>query len=68
MTRFSSHREKICHCYYKYYFLSIIRNISLRTKLVTRPALVTAHPPLPHPTKIFIVPAWDVSVQRQYQQ
>ena len=56
--------EKICHCYYKYYFSSIIRNISLRTKLVSSAALVTAHPPFPHPTKIFIVPAWDVSVQK----
>ena len=67
-TRFSSHREKLSYCYYKYYFSSIIRKISLRTKLVTSAALVTAHPPLPHPTKIFIVPAWDVSVQRQHQQ
>ena len=60
--------EKICYCYYKYYFSSIIHKIPLRTKLVTSAALVTAHPPLPHPTKIFIVPAWDVSLQRQYQQ
>ena len=63
-TRFSSHRKKICYCYYKYYLSSIIRNISLRTRPVISAALVTAHPPLPHPTKIFIVPAWDVSVQK----
>ena len=63
-TRFSSHRKKICYCYYKYYLSSIIRNISLRTRPVISAALATAHPPLPHPTKIFIVPAWDVSVQK----
>lgn len=51
------HIVKKCYCYYKYYFSSIIRNISLRTKLVkTSATLVTAHPPLPHPTKILIVP------------
>ena len=63
-TRFSSHRKKICYCYYKYYLSSIIRNLSLRTRPVISAALATAHPPLPHPTKIFIVPAWDVSVQK----
>ena len=69
-TCFSSHRKKICYCYYKYYFSPIIRNISLRTRPVISAALVTAHPPLPHPTKIFIVTNnkfcnWDVWYQKE---